>query len=239
MTWASETADDIEGAIAGATVEGRAAHEKAYLKSDLDFVGTPVPAVRSAVRSALRASPPPSKDDALRLVHLLWDEPVHEYRMAATFVIDRVDLALDDLPLVERLLREARTWALVDSIAPYCLARLADREPVVDATVAGWGSDPDFWIRRAALLRHLVPLREGRGSLTAFGAVADPLLEDREFFVRKAIGWVLREASKRDPEPVAAWIAPRVGRMSGLTFREATRRLPEPLRLELRAHREG
>ena len=52
------------------------------------------------------------------------------------------------------------------------------------------------------------------------------MLDEKEFFIRKAIGWVLREISKRDPAWVARWTEDNIARMSGLTFREAVRRLP-------------
>ncbi len=61
------------------------------------------------------------------------------------------------------------------------------------------------------------------------------MLEEREFFIRKAIGWMLRDISRRRPEVVYEWVAPRVGRMSGVTVREAVRRLPEAQRAELMA----
>lgn len=231
------TATAIDAGLAERVVPGRAEQERAYLKSDLRHLGVPVPAIRAAVRSALRDQPVDAHDDVVALVETLWDAepPVHERRMAAAEVLRaRVSvLGPGDLGLIERLLRSSRTWALVDAIAPWSLADLADAHPDVDAAVAEWGADDDQWIRRSALLRHLRPLREGRGDLAAFGAVADPLLDDPEFFIRKAIGWVLRDASKQDPDEVAAWIEPRAARMSALTFREATRRLPENTRHHL------
>ena len=53
------------------------------------------------------------------------------------------------------------------------------------------------------------------------------MLDEREFFIRKAIGWVLRETEKRRPDEVIAWLAPRTHRASGVTMREAVRYLPE------------
>lgn len=228
VTWAERTAGEIRSRLPALAVEGRAEHERGYLKSDLHHLGVPVPAIRATVVAALRASPAPDHDAGVGLVVALWDgEPaVHEHRMAAAMVLGRIELDDGDLPLVERMLRTSKTWALVDTIAPRPLASLADAHPSVDRVVTGWAGDEDVWIRRSALLRHLVPLREGRGDLAAFGAVADPLLADREFFVRKAIGWVLREASKRDPDGVRAWVEPRRDRMAGLTYREATKHLP-------------
>ena len=64
------------------------------------------------------------------------------------------------------------------------------------------------------------------GKLDRFLARAEPMLEEREFFIRKAIGWVLREAGKRRPADVVAWLAPRTHRASGVTVREAVKYLP-------------
>jgi 3-methyladenine DNA glycosylase AlkD len=66
------------------------------------------------------------------------------------------------------------------------------------------------------------------------------MLDEREFFIRKAIGWVLREAGRRRPDEVAAWLAPRTHRASGVTMREAVKRMApgEAARL-MEAYRAG
>jgi 3-methyladenine DNA glycosylase AlkD len=76
-------------------------------------------------------------------------------------------------------------------------------------------------------------MRRGEPVFAAFASLADPLLEDEEFFVRKAIGWVLRERTKRSPDEVVAWLLPRRHRASRLTLREASKNLPERMRAEL------
>jgi 3-methyladenine DNA glycosylase AlkD len=63
-------------------------------------------------------------------------------------------------------------------------------------------------------------------AIETFARYADGMLSEREFFIRKAIGWVLRETGKKRPELVAAWLAPRAHRASGLTVREAVKYLP-------------
>lgn len=99
----------------------------------------------------------------------------------------------------------------------------------------------DFWVRRASLLAELRPARRGdESALDRFFARAEPLLEEREFFVRKAIGWVLGEAGKAAPERVTAWLEPRVARASGVTVREAVKYLGEGDRQRLlAAYRSG
>jgi 3-methyladenine DNA glycosylase AlkD len=79
-------------------------------------------------------------------------------------------------------------------------------------------------VRRSALLAQIKPLREG-ASFHRFGRYADAMLDEKEFFIRKAIGWVLREAGKTRPDDVYEWLAPRADRASGVTMREAVKYL--------------
>lgn len=233
----------IAGAIrAGLEAEARperAEQEKAYLKSELDHLGVSMPRIRAVTLAAC----PPDIDHAtlVRLAEELWAEPVHELRVAAAEALEaHADrLGPPDLRLLERLVRDSRTWALVDGLAASVVGAVVERvgtgHPTVSATLDRWAQDDDFWVRRAALLSLLVPLRQGGGDFARFGRYADAMLAEREFFIRKAIGWVLRDTSRKRPELVAEWVAPRVGRMSGLTLREAVKHLPAEQREALLA----
>lgn len=208
----------------------RAEREKAYLKSDLLHYGVSVPALHKIADQAARSL---DRTALLHLVTELWDEPVGhpvwERRfVAADLLSHRADLLSPaDLPLAERLCREARTWAILDTLAPRVVGALADRFPDDVAPVLDrWACDDDFWLRRAALLAHLIPLRDGRGDWARFTRYADALLDDREFFVAKAIGWVLRDTSRRRPALVAMWVEPRAHRLHAVSFREAIKKLP-------------
>jgi 3-methyladenine DNA glycosylase AlkD len=148
--------------------------------------------------------------------------------MAAVEILDLGSELLhsDDIALVERLIRESRTWALVDGLAASVAGALVERDAELGATLDRWASDDDFWIRRSALLALLLPLRRGEGDFERFAGYADAMLEEREFFVRKAIGWVLRETARKQPDRVYAWLEPRAVRASGVTVREAIKYLP-------------
>ncbi len=106
------------------------------------------------------------------------------------------------------------------------------RHPAAASLLDGWVEDPDFWVRRAALLSQLEPLKRG-ASFDRFDRYADALLDEREFFIRKAIGWVLRESGKRDSDQVYKWLAPRIDRASGVTVREAVKYIEPHRRVEL------
>ena len=114
----------------------------------------------------------------------------------------------------------------MDGLAGNVAGGLVERYPELAATLDRWAADEDFWVRRSALLALLGPLRRGDGDFARFAGYADAMLEEREFFIRKAIGWVLRETGKKRPDLVAGWLGPRVHRASGVTVREAVKPLP-------------
>ncbi|MGA5167345.1 MULTISPECIES: DNA alkylation repair protein [Streptomyces] len=223
-------ADGVREALDRLGTAERAERERAYLRSDLTHLGVPVPEVRRTVKSALRALGPPSRDDTLRLAALLWSDEVYEHRQAAVETLTARAAAVlraGDLAGLERYLRASGTWALVDPLAVHAVGAVVSRDPAACGDALDrWARDEDFWLRRTALLALLPGVRAGTPDLPRLSRYADAMLDEREFFVRKAIGWVLREVSVRDPGFVAAWVRERRPRMSGLTWREAVRRLP-------------
>jgi 3-methyladenine DNA glycosylase AlkD len=236
----TQLAEALEQRLAEVGTPQRAEKERAYLKSGLHHLGASVPAIREAATRLLRGQPGLDRTGVLRLVEALWAEPVHERRVAAVEVLAaRSRLLLpEDLPLLERLVRESRTWALVDGLATKVLGDLRERFPEdVEPTLEDWSQDRDLWVRRASLLAYLVALRSGRGDFEAFARKADRMLEEREFPIRKAIGWVLRDTGRRRPQLVVAWLEPRLARATPLTVREAVKHLPEPDRKRLIASR--
>lgn len=238
---ASSTADHLDQALRRQSNPDRAVKEKAYLKSDVIHYGVPVPTMH---RLAAQASKGLSRDDLLALACELWDEPtgepVFERRfLAADLLANRSELLIpDDLPTVERLCRQAGTWAIIDTLAPKVVGALADRFGTdVQTALDRWVEDPDFWMRRVVLLAHLIPLRDGRGDWARFTRYADGLLDDREFFVAKAIGWVLRDTGRRRPDMVLQWVEPRIARMQAVTAREAVKPFSPDVQSRLREAR--
>lgn len=224
---AAAAADELEAELRALGNAERSLQEKRYLKSDLTFHGVTQPQIERAVRSLTVSHPLAGHDELVRLVEALWVRPVHERRMAAVLLLERHRQLLDvrDLSLLERLIREARTWAYVDALAANVVGPLCAGASGCDVVLDRWAVDPDFWVRRSALLSQLRPIRDG-APLDRFARYADAMLDEKEFFIRKAIGWVLREAGKRRPADVVAWLEPRTGRTSGVTLREAVKYLP-------------
>ncbi len=223
----------------------RAVQEKRYLKSDLEFFGVTTPEMRRTVKAAVRNYPGLDGPGMVAWAVALWREPVHEQRAAAVEILTLAAprLVAGDLATVEQLLRESRTWAYVDVLAGNVAGEIALRHPT-GAWPAGawpridaWATDEDFWVRRSSLLALLRGIRAGTPDLARFTRYAEPMLPEKEFFIRKAIGWVLREISRRDPAWVAKWTEDHIAEISGVTFREAVRRLPPDGAERLRALR--
>jgi 3-methyladenine DNA glycosylase AlkD len=230
----------IESRLAPLGTARRAAGSKAYLKSDLRFLGNDTATLRQEARAWRTAHADWDVDALCGLTEALWRRKVFELRSFALVLLvkEAAAIAPRHLPFLERLLRDSHTWALVDEIAPRLVGPLLVRHPRdVGRVLDRWAKDSDCWMRRAAILSLLLPMRRGEGDWKRFERYADPLLDDREFFIRKAIGWVLREAVKAAPERVVAFVEPRAARLSGLSWREATRTLPARDRHRLEARR--
>jgi 3-methyladenine DNA glycosylase AlkD len=230
------TASEIDRELRRYADPVRAGKEKAYLKSDLEHLGVTVPRIR-AVTKAVVERHDLGRPAVVATVEELWSEPLHERRMAAVELLELHVALLEtrDIELLERLIRQSRTWALVDGLAASVVGPLVERFPELAETLDRWAGDDDFWVRRSAMLALLGPLRRGEGDFERFGRYADGMLDEKGFFVRKAIGWVLRETGRRRPELVYAWLLPRAHRASGVTLREAVKYLPAVEREELLA----
>jgi 3-methyladenine DNA glycosylase AlkD len=232
---AARVAARLERTLRAAGDPVRAAQERRYLKSSLEHVGVTVPATRAIAKTA----GPLDRAGLIELAELLWARPVHECRAAAVDLLEfHQDLLVpSDVGLLERMIREARTWALVDDLAASIVAPLVERHPALGTVLDRWAGDDDFWVRRAALLALLPALRAGGGDFARFGRYADAMLEEREFFIGKAIGWVLRDTSRKRPDLVFDWLWPRVERASAVTVREAIKHLSEAQRESILARR--
>jgi 3-methyladenine DNA glycosylase AlkD len=177
-------------ALRAAAVPARAAGEKAYLKSHRVHLGVSVPALRRIATAFRKEHPDLGRAELLALCDDLWATGLHEGAALAAELLEQHEPLLEarDLPALERWLRDARTWALVDNLAASVVGPMVERLPALQKTLDRWAKDEDFWIRRSALLALLIALREGRGDLARFGTLAEPMLGETEFFVRKAIG---------------------------------------------------
>ena len=185
------------------------------------FIGVTVPSVRRLARTF--------RDVQLDEVDALLHSPVHEARLLALFLMVQAFRTGD-----QRRRREvyalylSRTqfinnWDLVDSSAPQIVgAWLMDRSR---APLRRLARSQSLWERRIAMVATHYFIRQG--DLESTFAVADMLLEDTHDLIHKAVGWMLREAGKRDGQAERRFLAPRHKRMPRTMLRYAIEKFPE------------
>lgn len=240
----SHAVTELESELRQGGDPARAEAQRAYFKLDMQYLGTTLPETRAKVRAWLKAQQVTERDDVWAVATQLWSADAFQFRQAAVEVLDarRRVLGASDLADVEQLLRTSHTWALVDPLATNVVWAIASQDadglPLPGDVLDRWAGDEDFWIRRSALLSQLRVVRPVDGDPTRFFGYADEMLDEREFFIRKAIGWVLRDMGRRRPDEVAAWVLPRAGRLSGVTRREVLKVLSDDQRQELSATRQ-
>ncbi len=235
MTLGSDAVTFFTRRLRRAGSAARAAGEKAYLKSDLRFWGTGQDAIRTAVRDYCGSHPNLSRSELREIAETLYRTDVHELRASAIGMLehDRAALVDRDLPWLIALVRVSRSWAYVDWIAPKVIGDVIARHPRARKRLAVWAEDSDFWVRRAALLAEHDALRAGEGDFALWSRLAVPMLDEREFFIRKAIGWVLREVSKKRPELSYQFLRKNRERVSSLSLQEGAKYLPSHKRRAL------
>ena len=195
---------------------------QAYMKSALPFRGVQKPA-----RTALIRELAPQLDDVTAVecaAAELWDDAAYrEERYLALALARRLRPDPARLPLIEHWIRTGAWWDLVDEIAVHLVGPLLRTQPAqIVPVVRGWTGDTDRWLRRTSVIAQL-----GARSGTDIDLLVDAIevnQDDPDFFLRKAIGWALRQHARTDPEWVRAFVVAHPG-LSPLSRREALRHI--------------
>jgi len=185
-----------------------------------------VPEVRRIAASAASGAPFESGDQLRATVLELWrTSTVREERYAAIDLTGSRLVARDlyMLPVYEEIIRSGAWWDFADGVSSRLCNLLQAHRPEMTAVLLGWSTDPDFWVRRASITAQLKA--KSSTDTTLLACVIEANLADPEFFVRKAIGWALREYAKTNPGWVAAFVAGHASAISPLSRREALRRI--------------
>lgn len=219
---------DLRAAMEDLADPERADAQRAYMKSTLPFYGIGAPDLRVALRDPLREHRLSSFEDWEAAIRMLWDTARYREDWYAALAVAqyrwyhdwRTDLRA--LPLFLHMIKAGAWWDVCDEIASRLVGPLlhAHREEMTPTLVA-WAVHDHMWVRRVAILSQLKAKDKTDTSLLE--ATIEPNLGDREFFIRKGIGWALREYSKTDPDWVRSFVAAHADRISPLSKKEALR----------------
>lgn len=229
--------EDLRSRIAAAGDPERAPRMRAYMKSSMPFRGVSAVPLRRICREVLDAHRLGDRASWDRAVRTLWDDAAYrEERYAALALAGhrfyREFQDSETLVLYRHLVETGAWWDLVDDVAANRVGPILRSDPATVAPLMrSWARDEDLWVRRTAVLCQLKAKADTDTALLADALVAN--LEDsphgNDFFIRKAVGWALRQYARTDPEWVAAFVDEHAAEMSGLTRREAGKHLRRPV----------
>jgi 3-methyladenine DNA glycosylase AlkD len=223
---------DLRAGLAAAADPAVAPAMQAYMKSDLPYYGVRATSCRAVCTRVIAAHPLPDRAAWQAAVRRLCDEATHREELYAAVALlrDRRYAEyrdVDVLPLYQHVLVTGSWWDVVDDTAahlvgPLLLAHPAEVGPVLRA----WAVDEDRWLRRTSVIAQL--LAKERTDLDLLTTAIEANVDDRDFFLRKAIGWALRQYARTDPDWVRAFVAEHADRLSPLSRREALKHLGPP-----------
>jgi 3-methyladenine DNA glycosylase AlkD len=220
-SWSEAYLDRLVAAFEDARDPDRAPAMSAYMRNQFPFLGLGSQRWRELVRQARQGAGRPTQQDVTDLVLALWERPEREYQYAGAAEVRRHAPGATPafLPVVERLITTKSWWDTVDVLAVHGAGVLVANEPGTRAEMDRWLASEDLWLRRSALLHQL--LWRDRTDAGWLFAACLRLAGERDFFIRKAIGWSLREFSKTDRAAVTSFVEANAGVLSPLSRREA------------------
>jgi len=197
-----------------------AAGAKAYMRDKSEFYGVPSPLRRQLTKEFIAKSGYPPSGQLEEMVHYAWEQPQREWQYTAMEIVGKSVKKADQglLDLAEWMITHKSWWDSVDFVAPNIAGVLLNKYPEIKMQyIEKWMHSGNLWLQRACLLHQL------RYNKTADRALlfnlCERLANHPDFFIRKAIGWSLRQYSKAFPEAVIDFV--NTHELSNLSRKEA------------------
>lgn len=204
---------------------GRAEGAAAYHKVEREYLGVTNPAINEITTGWRRTL---TVDERVTLADALWQTDIYEARLAAAKLLTQARIKGDDpvWALIVSWVPDFDSWAIADHVCMAGQKRLVADPTRVD-TVEGWTTSDHMWTRRAALVITLPWTKQNHPKPEDL-AIRDRVLgwaatyvDDREWFIQKAVAWWLRDLSKHDPDRTRAFLATHGDRMKAFARKEA------------------
>ncbi len=216
-----ELRDDLEAVADPA----RAIDMAAYMREQFDFLGIAAATRRAAQKPLLTASAKSSSAELLEFAEACWEEDEREFQYVAVDVLRKRAGTLEagDLPRLRSLIEQRSWWDTVDALAAHVVGALVLADPALSTEMDRWIDDDNLWVARTAMLHQLM-WKDATDGDRLFAYVRKHATH-RDFFMRKAIGWALRQHARTDPDAVRALVDELDDELSGLSKREALKHL--------------
>jgi 3-methyladenine DNA glycosylase AlkD len=220
---------EVRVALKEAADPVKASQMQAYMKSLMPYRGVSAPVQRALWRTIFGQYPPMPEEQWRAVALELWRQASYrEERYAAVAFTDlkmyRPYRTMDAMPMFEEMIVTGAWWDFVDAIAGHHLGDVLRANPRrMKPLMRRWSTDEHMWKRRASILCQLGFKHDT--DLDLLYDCIEPNLADRDFFIRKAIGWALRQYAWTDPVEVKGYVKSHRARMSPLTIREAMKNI--------------
>ena len=220
---ATAVMDRLERIYRAAADPDRAVGMRAYMRDQFPYLGLPAPAQLVCNREVLAGIAKPTEADLRAIALGCWELDEREFQYFAQRLLRRHAKVLKSgfLSTARTLLTTKSWWDTVDELAAHVVGPLVAADPNLALMMDAWSHDADKWLVRTAIL-YQNRFREKTDEQRLFRYCADQA-EHTDFFIRKAIGWALREYAKTNPEAVRTFVATHRGTLSGLSAHEALR----------------
>lgn len=215
----------VRDGLADLADETKAAGMQAYMKSAMPYRGVPAPGQDRVFRRVFAAHPLVGFDSWRDTVFALWHGAGYREERYAAIALSghrryREHQSPTCVPIYEEMIVDGAWWDYVDAVAIHRLGPLVSAySEELKPLIRRWSTDPDRWRRRTSILCQVGA--KGAADLDLLYGCIEPNLADPDFFIRKAIGWALRQYAWTDPDETERYVAELGDRLSGLSRREA------------------
>lgn len=225
QTVAKDFLDDITKALEEKKDANHAERVSAYMRNQFQYLGVKKPVIADVQKNIFRKHAIKSRSTLEEILLELWAQEHREYKYVA------MDLAKFHKKLWEpsilntfkHMLCTSSWWDTVDDISEHLVGDLVKKYQSLEDEVAGWINHDYMWLRRTAIIYQLFWKKETNEKILFNNCKV--VMHEKEFFIRKAIGWALRQYSKTNPTAVREFIDQHRLSLSGLSIREGSKYL--------------
>lgn len=197
--------------------------QSAYMRDQFPFFGIMTKNRDIIHKYIIKQADITDQKDLIDLIYSLWSKQERDYHYFASDLAIKYKKICDAnfIETIKFMIINKSWWDTVDNIAVNILGPLIEKHPELSNIIDTWVTDSNFWVRRSALLFQL-RYKKNTDAAKLF-SYCKQLAHEKEFFIRKAIGWVLREYSKTDPVAVKEFIAQNKNILSPLSIKEGSK----------------
>jgi len=197
----------------------------AYMKDNFAFLGVTSPIRKAAQKPFMVVARRSDPDDVLDVADRCWAQEEREFQYVGCELLRAraKTFHADDLSRLHALIVDKPWWDTIDALAAHPVGTLVSRFPELGKTMDLWIDDENMWVARVAIL-HQLRFKHDLDQARLFDYV-EKRAGDTEFFIRKALGWALRDYARVAPDAVREFVARHHDALSGLTRREAMKHL--------------